>query len=167
MDQINGGKLQKNQPHNRHSSYNTLFNKKIYTKMTGTFTVEQVVANILGDASTKYTKSSLLAALSCINSQNLQSSNQKKKYIKAKKRDGESESEKQTLQNSLSGSSSSSRKMSSGSRSMIAGELFRQHKRRGSCRGSGLWVLGAKTQCKNHPPSLRSFWNIASQFSLK
>lgn len=65
--------------------------------MTGTFTVEQVVANILGDASTKYTKSSLLAALSCINSQNLQSSNQKKKKKKIQsktKRDGESESEK-------------------------------------------------------------------------
>lgn len=67
--------------------------KKIYTKMTGTFTVEQVVVNILGDASTKYTKSSLLAALSCINSQNLQSSTKKKKKkkFKAKKRDGESE----------------------------------------------------------------------------
>lgn len=46
--------------------------------MTGTFTIEQVVANILGDASTKYTKSSLLAALSCINSQTLQSSTKEK-----------------------------------------------------------------------------------------
>lgn len=54
--------------------------------MTGTFTVEQVVANILGDASTKYTKSSLLAALSCINSQNLQSSTKKKKKNQSKKK---------------------------------------------------------------------------------
>lgn len=63
--------------------------------MTGTFTVEQVVVNILGDASTKYTKSSLLAALSCIIHKifKVPQKNKKKKF-KAKKKDGESESEK-------------------------------------------------------------------------
>lgn len=53
--------------------------------MTGTFTVEQVVANILGDASTKYTKSSLLAALSCIIHKIFKVPQKNKKKIQSKK----------------------------------------------------------------------------------